>query len=96
MWHEVAESCGKGYGFFMVKREHPGDSPQAGIAFRDMRIASGVTAEAVAVRAGISASHLSRFERGQRPVARSTYWRLVSGLASLMREKAHPGTGTAA
>lgn len=65
----------------------------AGQSFRDMRQAAGVRAATVARNAGVSVSHLSRFETGQRQIAPATYWRLIGALASAMRE---PTQGDAA
>ena len=56
--------------------------------FRELRLAAGVSVRAVAARAGITHSTLSRWERGEREVAESTYETLTQALADLSNEAA--------
>ena len=52
--------------------------------FRVARLAAGASVRAVAARAGITHSTLSRWERGEREIAEDTYDALTQALADLM------------
>ncbi len=60
---------------------HSGDT--LGPAFRNTRVAHGVTLRAVASEAGISHSTVSRWERGQRDVSGPARLALVTALRTL-------------
>ena len=55
-----------------------------GTVFRVARLAAGASVRAVAARAGITPSTLSRWERGEREIAEDTYDALTQALADLM------------
>lgn len=63
------------------------ESPnEIGSAFAAMRKEAKIPQTRLAARVGISPGHLSRFEKGQRTIARPTYDALIEALAQLARE----------
>ena len=58
-----------------------GEQP-AGTAVRDLRVAAGIQLRDIARDTGISESHLSRFETGQRDVSPKTYHRIIAAIAA--------------
>ena len=58
-----------------------GEQP-AGTAVRDLRVAAGIQLCDIARDTGISESHLSRFETGQRDVSPKTYHRIIAAIAA--------------
>lgn len=62
------------------------DAVVLGAALVRLRTQGGVQQAHLAELAGISQSHLSRFERGERAVDRRTYAKLLTALADLARE----------
>lgn len=67
----------------------PHESPQTpatvlvGRTFRMMREAHGISLRDLAVRVGVSASHLSRVESGERAAGPELYERVVETLTTL-------------
>lgn len=60
---------------------------QAGHTFRAMREGAGLTVRALADRAEISHSTISRWERAEREISESTYEHLARTLADFMAGK---------
>lgn len=58
-------------------------TPQAGAALRRWREGVGVNQAELAAQADISPGTLSRFERGQRVLAKNTYAHVIAALAVL-------------
>ena len=55
--------------------------------FRAARQGAGVTVRALAKEAGVDYTHLSRWERGERPVSPVTYEHLSRALADYLAGK---------
>ena len=68
----------------MAASETPSDTGEqpAGTAVRDLRVAAGIQLRDIARDTGISESHLSRFETGQRDVSPTTYHRIIAAIAA--------------
>lgn len=62
-------------------------SAEAGSTFRAMREGADLSVRALADRAGISPSTISRWERGEREVSQVTYEHLTTTLAEFMAGK---------
>ena len=62
-------------------------NPEQGPTFRAARQGAGVTVRALAKEAGVDYTHLSRWERGERPVSLVTYEHLSRALADYLAGK---------
>lgn len=58
-----------------------------GATIRRLRLQAGVTVTDLATQTGVTKGHLSRIERGERPVPEATYRRLVDALASIASQR---------
>ena len=60
------------------------NSPEAGPTFRAAREGAGVSVRAIATRAGVDHSTLSRWERGDRAISQVTYAHVTHALADYL------------
>jgi len=67
----------------MTPSPPPPDAGALGATFKRLRVLAGVKQDALAVRAGISKSHLSRFENGERAIGPGTYPALIAALVEV-------------
>lgn len=63
------------------------DAVVLGATVRRLRTQSEITQTRLAAQVGISIGHLSRFERGERPVNAATYAKLLTALDDIAREQ---------
>lgn len=61
-----------------------GDRASLGPIFRSTRTAAGISVRAVASRAGLSHTSVSRWERGEREISEATYQHLTTALADYL------------
>ena len=69
----------------MTRLEVTNTSGGIGASVRLRRVEAGIRQDHLAARVGISASHLSRFERGERDVSMTTLEAIISALIDLGR-----------
>lgn len=58
-------------------------TPTSGAAVREKRIGAGISARALALKSGLSHTHLVRFESGERQVSETSLARIVTALAEM-------------
>lgn len=63
------------------------DATTAGAVIKRMREDASISQDTLARRAGISNSHLSRFESGQRNIAPGTFYRLLLAISGYVGER---------